>query len=96
MPHSIEKRGTRKTRIGEVVSNRMDKTIVVRVLRKYPHPLFRKVVKAHTRFYTHDENNEAKVGDRVLVRECRPFSKYKRWILVKILDRKPEVEIKPE
>jgi len=80
-------RGNRKEREGEVVSNKMAKTIVVRVQRRFPHPKFRKVVTQYKKFYAHDEKNEAKPGDRVRIEETRPLSKSKRWRLVEILVR---------
>jgi small subunit ribosomal protein S17 len=80
-------RGTRKERVGEVVSNKMTKTIVVRVERRFPHPTFKKVVTSYTKFYAHDEKSEAKVGDRVRIRETRPLSKTKCWRLVEVLER---------
>lgn len=83
-------RGHRKERIGEVISNKMDKTIVVRVERRYPHPRWRKVVTSYSRFYAHDEKNEANVGDRVRIQETRPLSKSKRWRLISVVDRNEE------
>lgn len=90
MSENQTKRGHRKERVGEVVSNKMDKTIVVRVERRFPHPRWRKVVTAYSRFYAHDEKNEANVGDRVRIQETRPMSKSKRWRLVSIVDRNEE------
>ncbi len=87
------KRGHRKERIGEVISNKMDKTIVVRVERRFPHPRWRKVVTTYSRFYAHDEKNEANVGDRVRIQETRPLSKSKRWRLVSVVDRNEEAVI---
>ena len=84
-------RGHRKERVGEVVSDKMDKTIVVRVKRRFRHPRFKKVVTAYSKFYAHDEKNEAKVGDRVRIQETRPLSKTKSWRLVEIVERNPEV-----
>jgi small subunit ribosomal protein S17 len=84
-------RGTRKERIGEVLSNKMSKTIVVRVERRFPHPRFKKVVTQYKKFYAHDEKNEAKVGDRVRIQETRPLSKTKSWRLVEIVERNQEV-----
>jgi len=78
-------RSLRKTRVGEVVSNAMQKTIVVRVVSRVPHPKFGKIVKQTAKFHVHDEKNEAKVGDRVSIMETRPLSKLKRWRLVEIL-----------
>ena len=75
----------RKERTGEVLSAKMQKTIVVRVERRVPHPKFKKIVRVHNKFYAHDEKSEAKPGDRVLIRETRPLSKLKRWELVTIL-----------
>jgi small subunit ribosomal protein S17 len=80
-------RGNRKTRIGKVVSNKMDKTIVVAVETKVRHPLYGKTVNRTTKFKAHDENNEANVNDRVLIMETRPLSKDKRWRLVEIMER---------
>jgi small subunit ribosomal protein S17 len=75
----------RKERTGEVVAAKMQKTIIVRVERRVPHPKFKKIVRVHNKFYAHDEKNEAKPGDRVLIRETRPLSKLKRWELVSVL-----------
>ena len=80
-------RSLRKTRVGTVVSDRPNKTIVVRVERRSAHPLYKKVVVSSKRYYAHDENNEAKTGDTVEVMETRPMSKLKRWRLVTILQR---------
>ncbi len=80
-----EKQPSRKERTGEVLSAKMQKTIVVRVERRVPHPKFKKIVRVHNKFYAHDEKSEAKPGDRVLIRETRPLSKLKRWELVSIL-----------
>src|SRR5207237_9981359 len=75
-------RGSRKTRTGEVVSSGMNKTIVVRTVTRVPHPKFGKIVKQMKKFYAHDEQNEAKTGDRVRIMETRPLSKLTRWRLV--------------
>jgi small subunit ribosomal protein S17 len=75
----------RKERTGHVVAAKMQKTIVVRVERRVPHPKFKKIIRVHNKFYAHDEKSEAKEGDRVLIRETRPLSKLKRWELVSIL-----------
>jgi small subunit ribosomal protein S17 len=80
-------RGNRKERIGEVISNKMTKTIVVRVQRRYPHPKFKKVVTGYRKFYAHDEKGDAKVGDRVRIEETRPLSRLKRWRLVEVVER---------
>lgn len=81
------KRGARKVREGVVASNAMDKTAVVVVTTRKPHPLYKKTMVRSRRLYTHDENNELRVGDRVRVAETRPLSKQKRWRLVEILER---------
>lgn len=86
-PAAKSDRGNRKERIGEVVSNKMAKTIVVRVERRFPHPRFRKVVTSYKKFYAHDEKGEAKPGDRVRIEETRPLSKMKRWRLVQVVTR---------
>ncbi len=75
----------RKERTGEVVSNKMAKTIVVSVERRFAHPRFRKVVSGYRKFYAHDEKGEAKVGDQVRIVETRPLSKTKRWRLVQVI-----------
>jgi small subunit ribosomal protein S17 len=80
-------RGNRKERVGEVISNKMAKTIIVRVERRFPHPKYKKVVTGYKKFYAHDEKAEAKVGDRVRIEETRPLSKTKRWRLVEVVER---------
>ncbi|HXG46318.1 MAG TPA: 30S ribosomal protein S17 [Methylomirabilota bacterium] len=87
MPETNTVRGHRKERVGEVLSNKMTKTIVVRVERRFPHPRFKKIVTQYAKFYAHDEKGEARIGDRVRIIECRPLSKTKRWRLVEILER---------
>src|SRR6266481_2297444 len=77
----------RKERVGEVIANKMAKTIIVRVERRFPHPKFKKVITGYKKFYAHDEKSEAKVGDRVRIQETRPLSKTKRWRLVEIVER---------
>ena len=80
-------RGLRKKKIGRVVSDKMDKTIVVAIETKVRHPLYGKTVNRTTKFKAHDENNEANVNDRVLIMETRPLSKDKRWRLVEIVEK---------
>lgn len=80
-------RSNRKTRIGRVVSDKMEKTIVVAVETKVRHPLYGKTINRTTKFKAHDENNEANVNDRVLIMETRPLSKDKRWRLVEIVEK---------
>ena len=80
-------RAKRKERVGEVISDKMAKTIVVRVERRFPHPRFKKIVTGYKKLYAHDEKGEAKVGDRVRLEETRPLSKTKRWRLVGVVER---------
>ena len=80
-------RAKRKERLGEVISNKMAKTIIVRVERRFPHPRYKKVVTGYKKFYAHDEKSEAKVGDRVRIQETRPLSKMKRWRLMEVVER---------
>ncbi len=79
--------GLRKTRSGIVVSNKMDKTIVVAVVRITRHPLYKKYIKRRVRYKAHDAEKKCQVGDTVTIRECRPLSKEKRWKVVEILQR---------
>lgn len=80
-------RNLRKTRTGVVVSNKADKTLVVRVDRRKAHPRYHKVITVSKKYYAHDENNEAKIGDTVEIMETRPLSKLKRWRLINITKR---------
>ena len=80
-----KKPGLRKTRVGVVTSTKMDKTIVVEYVARVPHPKFKKIVKKSKKFYAHDENSTAKVGDKVRIVETRPLSKLKCWELVEVL-----------
>lgn len=75
----------RKTRVGVVISNKMEKTIVVEHIARVPHPKFNKIVKRSKKYYVHDEKDEAKVGDRVKIVETRPLSKLKRWTLAEVI-----------
>ena len=84
---AVARRGHRKERVGEVISDKMAKTIIVRVQRRFPHPRYKKVVTAYSKFYAHDEKREAKVGDRVRIEETRPLSKMKRWRLIEVVER---------
>ena len=83
----MEERSLRKTRVGVVVSDKMDKTIVVAVKDNVRHALYNKIVKKTYKLKAHDENNECKIGDTVRVMETRPLSKDKRWRLVEIMER---------
>lgn len=77
----------RQRRIGQVVSSRMDKTIVVKVTRRVQHPLYKRVIKVRKKFYAHDEQNQCREGDWVRIEETRPLSKLKRWRLVEVMQR---------
>ena len=83
----MEERNLRKTRVGKVTSDKMDKTIVVAIEDHVKHPLYKKIVKKTYKLKAHDENNECRVGDTVRVMETRPLSKDKRWRLVEIMER---------
>jgi small subunit ribosomal protein S17 len=83
-PCRPRKEAVRKTRVGVVVSDKMTKTIVVEVERRVPHPQFKKIVRKTSKFYAHDESEQAKEGDKVLIAETRPLSKLKRWELVEV------------
>ena len=82
-----EQRGMRKERVGVVVSDKMDKTIVVAIAERVQHPLYKKIVNRTYKLKAHDENNECHTGDRVRVMETRPLSKDKRWRVVEIIER---------
>ena len=83
----MSERNMRKVKIGKVVSDKMDKTIVVAVEDSIRHPLYKKIVKRTQRFKAHDENNECQIGDRVKIMETRPLSKDKNWRLVSIIEK---------
>lgn len=83
----MTERNLRKTRVGRVVSDKMDKTVVVAIVDNVKHPLYKKIVKRTVRLKAHDENNACKVGDRVEVMETRPLSKDKRWRVVEIIEK---------
>lgn len=83
----MTKRGLRKTRIGLVVSNKMDKTITVTIERKVPHPIYKKYYKKATKLFAHDEKGECNMGDRVKIMETRPLSARKRWRLIEIIEK---------
>jgi small subunit ribosomal protein S17 len=89
MPETVtpnSARGNRKERTGEVISNKMTKTIIVRVQRRFAHPRFKKVVTSYSKFYAHDEKCVAKPGDVVRIEETRPLSRLKRWRLVEVIE----------
>jgi len=83
----MEKRNLRKERTGVVVSNKMDKSIVVRIERRFRHPVYGKFVRKTKKFIAHDEKNECNIGDTVRIMETRPLSKHKNWRLVEIIER---------
>ncbi len=83
----MEQRALRKTRIGVVVSNKMDKTISVSIERKVPHPIYKKYFKKTSKLMAHDEKRECGIGDKVKIMEIRPLSKRKRWRLVEIVEK---------
>ncbi len=82
---TTQPQGLRKSRIGVVVSTKMNKTIVVEYVARVPHPIFKKIVKKSKKFYAHDENEQAQVGDKVRISETRPLSRLKRWKLEEII-----------
>lgn len=80
-------RERRRRLIGVVTSDKMDKTVVISVERRYRHPLYKKVVRANKKYMAHDENNDCQMGDRVQIVESRPYSRRKRWVVEEILER---------
>jgi small subunit ribosomal protein S17 len=91
MAEQQEVRHTRNEKVGEVVSNRMTKTIVVEVTRRVPHPVYKRIITKRKKFYAHDEEQTAKMGDTVRIVECRPMSKLKRWELGEVIRRAVDV-----
>ncbi len=87
MESSAEKRSLRKVRVGKVVSNKMQKSIVVSIERRVPHPIYKKYFRKTTKLMAHDEKNEAQIGDIVKIMETRPLSRSKRWRLVEIVEK---------
>ena len=83
----MEKRNLRKERVGLVVSNKMDKSIIVQIVRKYRHPVYGKFVRKSNKFVAHDEKNDCNIGDTVRIMETRPLSKRKNWRLIEIIER---------
>ncbi|HXA50486.1 MAG TPA: 30S ribosomal protein S17 [Candidatus Acidoferrum sp.] len=83
-------------KVGEVVSTKMAKTIVVEVSRRVPHPLYKRIIGKRKKFYAHDEDGTAKPGDQVRIIECRPLSKLKRWRLVEVVRRAAQVGAQPK
>lgn len=85
-----EKAKVQRTRIGRVVSDKMEKTVTVLTTRRVKHSVYGKYIRRSTKLHVHDENNECNVGDRVVIRECRPLSKHKSWTLVQVVERTTE------
>jgi len=83
----VSERNLRKTRVGKVVSDKMDKTVVVAIVDNVKHPLYKKIIKRTVKLKAHDENNQCRIGDRVEVMETRPLSKDKRWRVTNILEK---------
>ncbi len=90
-----EKRGNKNEKVGEVVSTKMQKTIVVQVSRRVPHPLYKRIVTKRKKFYAHDEQSTAKLGDVVSIIECQPVSHLKRWKLGEVIRRAAQVAVQP-
>jgi len=87
MPEQVENtRGQRREKVGVVLSDKMDKTVVVNIERTYRHARYQKVITRGKKYYAHDESNTIKSGDKVLIKECRPYSKNKRWLVVKKIE----------
>jgi small subunit ribosomal protein S17 len=89
------RQGLKNEKIGQVVSTKMAKTIVVEVSRRVPHPLYKRIIGKRKKFYAHDEEGSAKLGDVVRIIECRPLSKLKRWRLAEIVRQAPQVGVQP-
>jgi small subunit ribosomal protein S17 len=89
-------KSNKNEKVGEVVSTKMEKTIVVAVSRRVPHPLYKRIMKKRKKFYAHDESGEANMGDIVRIIECRPLSKLKHWQLGEIVRRAPQVAAQPK
>ena len=89
------KQGLKNEKVGQVVSTKMQKTIVVEVSRRVPHPLYKRIIGKRKKFYVHDEQGTAKTGDVVRIVECRPLSKLKRWMLAEVIRRAAQVGTQP-
>jgi small subunit ribosomal protein S17 len=90
-----DKKGHKNEKVGEVVSIKMTKTIIVQVSRRVPHPLYKRIITKRKKFYAHDEESRAKLGDVVRIIECRPLSKLKRWRLGEVVRRAAQVAVQP-
>ena len=96
MAETQAKQGLKNEKVGEVVSTKMLKTIVVEVSRRVPHPLYKRIIGKRKKFYAHDEEGSAKLGDVVRIVECRPLSKLKHWRLVEVVRRAVQVGTQPK
>ncbi|MFH1077213.1 MAG: 30S ribosomal protein S17 [Pseudomonadota bacterium] len=83
----MEKRGSRKQKVGVVLSDKMNKTVIIQAERLVQHQMYKKYVRRRTRYACHDEHGECRLGDKVLITECRPLSKTKRWVVTKVLQK---------
>jgi small subunit ribosomal protein S17 len=95
MADAESKPGIKNEKVGQVVSTKMQKTIVVEVSRRVPHPLYKRIIAKRKKFYAHDEEGSAKLGDVVRIVECRPLSKLKRWKLSEVVRRAAQVSVQP-
>lgn len=95
MAATTEKKANRQEKVGQVVSTKMAKTIVVQVTRRVPHPVYKRVITKRNKFYAHDEKAQAKIGDIVKIVESRPISKLKRWTLEEIVRQAVQVSVQP-
>lgn len=96
MPEEAKQKQHKNEKVGEVVSTKMAKTIVVAVSRRVPHPLYKRIVTKRKKFYAHDEDGKARLGDVVRIIECRPLSKLKRWTLGEVVRAAPVVAVQPK
>ena len=96
MAETEHKQGLKNQKVGEVVSTKMQKTIVVEVSRRVPHPLYKRIIGKRKKFYAHDAEGSAKTGDIVRIVECRPLSKLKRWQLAEVIRRAAQVAVAPK
>jgi len=96
MAETETQKSLKNEKVGEVVSTKMTKTIVVEVSRRVPHPLYKRIIGKRKKFYAHDEETSAKLGDVVRIVECRPLSKLKRWKLVEVIRRAAQVGAQPK
>jgi small subunit ribosomal protein S17 len=96
MAQVIHEGGHKNEKVGEVVSTKMEKTIIVEVARRVPHPLYKRIMNKRKRFYAHDEEGQANLGDVVRIIECRPLSKLKCWRLGEVIRRAAQVSVQPK